>query len=180
MKILYYLWSILPTPIKTLIKYLYMRRKLSWNSCKLVLFTHLINWNIKIWRNVMIWTLDWFIPQWFEIWDYSYLNDRCVIYSTIEHRVKIWKFCSIANWACFIALTSHDVNCLTTNVSPYIRPTNNNIPGKSIEIWHDVWIGKNAIILKWVTVWTWSVIWAWSVVTKDIPPYAIAVILLKW
>lgn len=32
---------------------------------------------------------------------------------------------------------------------------------------------KNAIILKWVVVWTWSVIGAWSVVTKNVPPYAI-------
>ena len=29
--------------------------------------------------------------------------------------------------------------------------------------------------MKWVTIWTWAVVWAWAVVTKDIPPYAIAV-----
>ena len=36
-------------------------------------------------------------------------------------------------------------------------------------------IWKNAIILKWVCIWTWAIIWAWSIVSKDIPPYAIAV-----
>ena len=175
MKLLYILRSITPPLIKTLVKYLYARRKLSWNTCKLVLLTHLIKWSVKIWKKVTTGTLDWLIPQWFEIWDYSYLNDRVVIYSTNEHKVKIGKFCSIANWACFIALTSHDVNCLTTNVNPDIRPSNNNRPWKSIKIWHDVRIWKNAIIMKWVTIWTWAVIWAWSIVTKNIPPYAIAV-----
>ena len=42
-----------------------------------------------------------------------------------------------------------------------------------IEVGHDVWIGKNATILSWVTIWTWAVVGAGSVVTKDIPPYAI-------
>ena len=40
-------------------------------------------------------------------------------------------------------------------------------------IWHDVRIWRNAIIVKWIKIWTWAVIWAGSVVTKDIPPYAI-------
>ena len=46
---------------------------------------------------------------------------------------------------------------------------------QNLYIWNDVWIGKNAMIIKWVTIWTWAVIWAWAIVTKDIPPYAIAV-----
>ena len=154
---------------------MYLKKKIPFNSCKQLLLTDLINWSVKLWIHATIGTIDWFIPQWFEIWDYSWLCDRCVVYSTTEHKVQIWKFCSIANWASLIALTEHDVNCLTTSVNTNIRPIYNIRPGKSIKIWHDVRIWKNAIILKWVNIWTWAVIWAGAVVTKDIPPYAIAV-----
>ena len=40
---------------------------------------------------------------------------------------------------------------------------------------NDVWIGVGAIILRGVTIGDGAVIGANSVVTKDIPPYAIAV-----
>jgi acetyltransferase-like isoleucine patch superfamily enzyme len=39
----------------------------------------------------------------------------------------------------------------------------------------DVWIGAGAILLKGITIGKGSVIGAGSVVTKDIPPYSIAV-----
>lgn len=45
----------------------------------------------------------------------------------------------------------------------------------AISIGHDVWIGSNVTILSGVTIGTGAVIGANSVVSKDIPPYAIAV-----
>ncbi|MBI5631790.1 MAG: CatB-related O-acetyltransferase [Elusimicrobia bacterium] len=42
-------------------------------------------------------------------------------------------------------------------------------------IGHDVWIGANVTVLKGVTVGHGAVLGAGSVVTKDIPPYAVAV-----
>ncbi len=39
----------------------------------------------------------------------------------------------------------------------------------------DVWIGINVVILKGVTIGKGSIIGAGSIVTKDIPPYSIAV-----
>lgn len=42
-------------------------------------------------------------------------------------------------------------------------------------IGHDVWIGHGALIMPGVSIGTGAVIGAMSVVTKDIPPYAVAV-----
>lgn len=44
-----------------------------------------------------------------------------------------------------------------------------------IVIEEDVWIGSNVVILSGVTIGHGSIIGAGSIVTKDIPPYAIAV-----
>jgi phosphonate metabolism protein (transferase hexapeptide repeat family) len=44
-----------------------------------------------------------------------------------------------------------------------------------VEIGHDVWIGHNVTIMGGVTVHDGAVIGSGSIVTKDIPPYAIAV-----
>lgn len=44
-----------------------------------------------------------------------------------------------------------------------------------ISIGHDVWIGTNAVVLPGVTIGHGSVIGAGAVVTKDIPPYSIAI-----
>ena len=46
---------------------------------------------------------------------------------------------------------------------------------KSVEIGHDVWIGEDACIMGGVKIHTGAVIGAKAVVTKDIPPYAVAV-----
>ncbi len=46
---------------------------------------------------------------------------------------------------------------------------------KPVHIGSDVWIGAHAIILPGVTVGDGAVIGAGSVVTKDVPPYAVAV-----
>lgn len=41
-------------------------------------------------------------------------------------------------------------------------------------IGHDVWLGRNALILSGVNIGDGAVIGAGAVVVKDIPPYAIA------
>jgi acetyltransferase-like isoleucine patch superfamily enzyme len=46
---------------------------------------------------------------------------------------------------------------------------------KPIEIGDDVWIGTGVKILKGVKIGKGAVIGAGSVVTRDIPPYSIAV-----
>ena len=157
-----------PPPIKTLVKYLYLWGSISWNMCKLIQLTHIKRGTVKIWKEVKVWVWDEWINGGVEIWDYTRFNDRNIIYSNDKFKVVFWKFCSIWNWASFIAMSTHDYSKLSTY--------NRFIPSTlwaNINIWNDVRIWKNAIVMKWVTVGTWAVIWAWSVVTKDIPPYAI-------
>jgi acetyltransferase-like isoleucine patch superfamily enzyme len=47
--------------------------------------------------------------------------------------------------------------------------------GKGVTIEDDVWIGANCTILDGVTIGKGSVIGAGSVVTRDVPPYSVAV-----
>ncbi len=56
--------------------------------------------------------------------------------------------------------------------SLYLQSIERNL---DVEIGHDVWIGTRAIIMAGVTIGTGAVIGAGAVVTKDVPPYGIAV-----
>ena len=44
-----------------------------------------------------------------------------------------------------------------------------------INIENDVWIGANSVVLPGVQIGNHSVIGAGSIITKDIPPYSVAV-----
>jgi carbonic anhydrase/acetyltransferase-like protein (isoleucine patch superfamily) len=44
-----------------------------------------------------------------------------------------------------------------------------------VTLGHDVWIGHGAIVLPGVTIGTGVAVGAGAVVTKDLPPYAVAV-----
>ena len=174
MKLLYFLRKITPNFIQNIIKYIYMKWNISWNMCKIAPLEYLINKQVKIGKYIKVWKQDYHIEAWVEIWDYTWLNSRIQFYSSKESKVIIWKFCSIWYWVAFIANMRHNYDCLTTSVWD-LRPNDFKDPWKTIILGNDVRVGRNAIIMKWVNIWTWAVIWAWSVVTKDIPPYAIAV-----
>lgn len=95
---------------------------------------------------------------------------------------KIGSFCSIASH-CSIGGGNHPIdhfstspvfcegrNCLRKNFAKI--PANKNI---GVVISDDVWIGEGVFIVDGVKVGTGAVVRAHAVVTKDIPPYAIAV-----
>lgn len=44
-----------------------------------------------------------------------------------------------------------------------------------ITIGHDVWIGRNAVLLGGITIGHGAIVGAYSVVAKDVPPYAVVV-----
>ncbi len=175
--ILLKIWNFFPNSLQTFIKFFFVKmsyyRNFSYWMCKIITFQSLIEQNIKIWKWV---TCPWYIDMpivWFvEIWDYTQLSVWNMFYSSKEYKITIWKFCSIGNGASFIASMNHNMNYLTTSTK--IKWNFENV-WWDIIIGNDVWIWKNAIILKGVTIWTWAIIWAWSIVTKDVPPYAIAV-----
>lgn len=96
---------------------------------------------------------------------------------------KIGSFCSIS-WGVTIGGGEHKLNRISTHDFYYSRYTFRNESCKpdihdryedSLEIGNDVWIGAGAVILRGTNIGNGAVIGANAVVTKDIPPYSIAV-----
>lgn len=100
---------------------------------------------------------------------------------------RIGKFCSIARNVS-IGTTNHPLNMLTTSPIPYfdmdnmtggmVFPAEKKVSFESkkpVFIGNDVWIGLNAVIMDGIKIGDGAVIGSGAVVTKDIPPYAIAV-----
>lgn len=106
------------------------------------------------------------------------------------HDCKIGRFCSIAS-NCHIGLGDHSLSMVST--SPLFYSSHSLLPenflSKSIAIedstiqgtnykviiGNDVWMGYNVCVKEGVTIGDGAIIGAKSFVTRDIPPYAIAV-----
>lgn len=130
--------------------------------------SRLARWNRKLFRAGIIGEHTYVVPG-----------------STIvDSRTRIGKFCSIAKNVS-IGTSMHPVHALTTHPASWrgedgelsIPPENrvefqNTCP---VHIGNDVWIGLNVAIMDGVSIGDGAVIGAGAVVTKDIPPYAIAV-----
>jgi acetyltransferase-like isoleucine patch superfamily enzyme len=96
---------------------------------------------------------------------------------------NIGKFCSIGpNFLCGWGI--HPLNTVSTNPMFYSRAKQNGISlsrtnkikeREAISIGNDVFIGANVTVLDGVTIGDGAVIGAGAVVSKDIPPYAVAV-----
>ncbi len=113
---------------------------------------------------------------------YSYVgNNTWITNSNIGH------FCSIADNV-NIGLATHTLKTLST--SPIFTEVHNGtghtwiaenkekkyVPySRATTIGNDVWIGSRVMIMKGVTIGDGAIIGAGAIVTKDIPPYAIAV-----
>jgi len=110
--------------------------------------------------------------------DYTYVSSNAVINLT-----TIGKFCSIGpNLFCGFGI--HPIDGISTSPAFYstrnqcgisFSKTDKIIENKPITIGNDVFIGMNVTILDGVTIGDGAVIGAGAVVSKDIPPYAIAV-----
>lgn len=110
--------------------------------------------------------------------DYTYIAPGSKISQT-----SIGKFCSIGpNFLCGWGI--HPINGISTSPMFYSPNKQNGLSlseeskvkeRKSISIGNDVFIGANVTILDGVNIGHGAVIGAGAVVSKDIPPYAIAV-----
>lgn len=112
--------------------------------------------------------------------DYSYLaSNVSAVWTTIG------KFCSIAAYT-RINPGNHPTWRVTTSHCTYRRRQYglDTVDDQDFFQWrkdhhctigHDVWIGHNVSVLAGVSIGTGACIGAGAVVTKDIPPYAIAV-----
>jgi acetyltransferase-like isoleucine patch superfamily enzyme len=112
------------------------------------------------------------------IGNYTYISENSVI-----NNAFVGKFCSIG--ANFMAGRGiHPTNGISTHPMFYSTAIQNGVSlssnnkldeFKPITIGNDVFIGMNVTILDGVTIGDGAIIGAGAVVSKDIPPYAIAI-----
>lgn len=112
-----------------------------------------------------------------EVGKYSYgpLNIRT--WGASNEKLKIGNFVSIAEDVLFILGGNHRMDTLSTYPFKvmFLGEKREAYSKGPVVVEDDVWIGTRAIILSGVTIGKGAVIGAGAVVSKDIPPYAIAV-----
>lgn len=139
-------------------------------------FTKLRSWhyNVKKGRNVQINSVSLLSDV--EIGDYSYFSGNAIVSNT-----TVGKFCSIGpNFMC--GWGGHPTNGISTSPVFYSKDAKFSFSKENkidehpkITICNDVFIGANVTVLEGVTIGDGAIIGAGAVVSKDIPPYAIAV-----
>ena len=96
--------------------------------------------------------------------------------------VRVGPFSQLGGWGGLTigknTLTARNVLVLSGHHAyndPSIPIRSQGLKLKKVEIGEDVWVGANVVIMPGVTIGDGSVIGAGSVVTRDIPPYCVAV-----
>jgi acetyltransferase-like isoleucine patch superfamily enzyme len=94
--------------------------------------------------------------------------DRCVLNLLRSHLMQA----NGDHFSCFLS-SCHNLSIGFTDPNKKIREQGFNFKGIRIE--DDCWLGSGVKVLDRVTIGRGSIIGAGAVVTKDIPPYSIAV-----
>jgi virginiamycin A acetyltransferase len=108
--------------------------------------------------------------------------DRRVLYhfDFIGDRLEIGRFCAIAEGARFV-MNGGTHAMAGFSAYPFeilglaLGPTPPEPAPRDTVVGHDVWIGREALILPGVTIGSGAVIGAGAVVAGDVPPYAVVV-----
>lgn len=109
-------------------------------------------------------------PSTISMGDYSKIGNRCVIQST-HGEIKFGISTRLGD-----GVNIHGGNHVYNGVGNLIVENKKELGSdKPVILGNDIWIGANAIILAGVNIGDGCVIGAGSIVTKDIPPYSIAV-----
>lgn len=109
-----------------------------------------------------------------DIGSHTYVGD----FGSVSARVRIGNYTSIAPFVEMHSRTEH--GCIA---NPALVSTScGQIPNypaatarDTITIGHDVWIGRNAVLLGGITIGNGAIIGAYSVVAKDVQPYEVVV-----
>ena len=88
--------------------------------------------------------------------------------------ITIGRYSQIGSAVGMVA-NDHPVRYLTnyTNTRLMQGTLSGHVEREAIRIGHDVWIGRQVVVLKGVTVGDGAVIGAGSIVTRDVPPFAV-------
>ena len=139
-------------------------------------FNSVVNHNTILGNNIKIYPKAYLSNS--EIGNYTYISENSIIKNT-----TIGKFCSIGpNLLCGWGL--HPKNGISTHPMFYSSKKQNGMTlsnfdkieeWKQIVIGNDVFIGMNVTIIDGVKIGDGAIIGAGAIVSKDIPPYSIAV-----
>lgn len=135
---------------------------------------------IKVWKEHGDETRYHFDNPDIEIGEFTYGIPDIFVYD-VGVKVKIGKYCSIAKDVKILLGGSHPID--TASQFPFYKrkdiftnASNVKIDKSSdILIGNDVWLGRGAIVLAGVTIGDGAIIGAGAVVSKNIPPYSVAV-----
>jgi chloramphenicol O-acetyltransferase type B len=105
---------------------------------------------------------------------YGFRRDSFFAYHP-EDRVSIGKFCSIAEGVRFV-FGGHRTDFVSTFPFKAVcfgeAPHTDALSKGNIEVGHDVWLGRNSMILSGVKIGNGAIVAAGAVVTKDVAPYS--------
>jgi acetyltransferase-like isoleucine patch superfamily enzyme len=141
--------------------------------------------NVVVERGVMLWVdVD---GSHITIGEDSYLSSHCIL-NSFDGWITMGAHCTVNSYAILYGhggLQIGDDVRIAPNVmimpmnhsfaNPDVSIRNQEIQAQGITIEDDVWLGAGAIVLDGVTIGKGSVIGAGAVVTRDIPPYSVAV-----
>lgn len=117
---------------------------------------------------------DLFDPACVDVGDYTYGGLRVLTYNK-GNKLKIGRFCSIAQEVMFILSADHYTNHISSY--PYrvwiMKEGQEGVSKGNIQVDDDVWIGFGSTILSGVHIGQGAIVAAGSIVTKDVPAYAI-------
>lgn len=141
--------------------------------------------NVVVERGVRLWVDT--EGSYISIGENSYLSSHCVL-NTFDGWIEMGSNCTVNSYAILYGhgglLIGNDVRIapqvmiMSTNhiyEDPQVPIWKQGIRAKGIKIEDDVWLGAGSIVLDGVTIGKGSVIGAGAVVTKDLPPYSVAV-----
>ena len=130
----------------------------------------------------------------FTVGDYSYYSDfddplpffrRNVRYAFGRSRLTIGRYCALAHGTSFIL---DDANHVLSGITTYPFPVFGGDWGRALPlaglplpdkgdtvVGHDVWFGSESLVLPGVTIGSGCIVGARAVVSRDLPPYSVAV-----
>ena len=154
---------------------MYLLNSLRYPTCKILAF---VPYHCVLGKSVVI-SKGCVIQDGVAIGDFTFLNNDVVLGTNAK---SIGKFCSISHGA-KIGLGPHPHSSVSTSPVFYSHKrgfvstsTYSHLEeGGYTVIENDVLIGANALVMAGIKIGNGAIIGSGSVVTKDIPPYAIAV-----